>query len=182
MKKVLIIIAAIVVILVVVIAMQPSELRISRTATIDAPAAKVYGIINDHHNWRAWSPWEKLDTNAQSTFTGPTSGVGSAISWSGNDQVGAGTMTITESKPSELVKMRLDFERPMKATSNIEFALASKGKQTDVTWTMTGQKNFVQKAFGLFMNCDQMMNGYFDEGLANLNKLATTPEPKGKRK
>ena len=44
-----------------IVAMQPSEFRITRTATVSAPAPAVFAQVNDFHKWEAWSPWERID-------------------------------------------------------------------------------------------------------------------------
>lgn len=51
LKKVLIALAVIVVVFVTIVALQPSEFRIARTATISAPAPVVFAQVNDFHNW-----------------------------------------------------------------------------------------------------------------------------------
>ena len=57
--KVLVGLAALVVLVVgvvaVVVALQPSEFRITRRATIAAPVAAVFAQVNDFHNWAGWS-------------------------------------------------------------------------------------------------------------------------------
>ena len=69
----------------------------------------MFAQVNDLQKWDDWSPWAKLDPNAKVTFSGPQSGDGASFKWDGNDKVGAGTMTITESKPNERVATRTDF-------------------------------------------------------------------------
>lgn len=101
LKKILIALAAIVLIFVVVVAMQPSELHVERTAEIAAPQADVFARVNDFHKWDAWSPWAKLDPAAKVGFEGPPEGQGTVMTWSGNDQVGEGKMTLVESRPGE---------------------------------------------------------------------------------
>lgn len=88
-------------------------------------------------------------------------------------------MTITESRPSELVRFRLDFVKPFAGTNVAEFTFKPEGDQTQVTWTMTGTKNFVFKAVGLFMNCDRMVGGQFEQGLADLKSVV---QPAGAQK
>jgi len=56
-RKILIALAGIVVVFVAIVAMQPSEYRVARTATIAAPAPAVFAQVNDFHKWEAWSPW-----------------------------------------------------------------------------------------------------------------------------
>ena len=81
-------------------------------------------------------------------------------------------MTIVESRPNELVRIRLDFEKPFTSTGLAEFTFKPAGDQTSVTWSMTGRKNFITKAMGLIVSMDKMIGGQFEEGLANLKGLA----------
>jgi len=71
LKKFLIAIAAIIVVFVVVVALQPSEFRIVRSATISAPAPAVFAQVNDFHNWEAWSPWAKTRSGSEGDFRRP---------------------------------------------------------------------------------------------------------------
>jgi hypothetical protein len=170
-KKILIGLAAIVVAFVAFVAMQPSEYRVARSATIAAPAPAVFAQVNDFHNWEGWSPWAKLDPNAKATFEGPNAGTGAVFNWSGNDKVGEGRMTLTESRPAELIRIKLDFVKPMEGTSIAEFAFAPQGDRTAVTWSMSGHNNFIARAICLFMNMDKMLGGEFEKGLANLKAV-----------
>ncbi|MGH6771594.1 MAG: SRPBCC family protein [Xanthobacteraceae bacterium] len=170
-KKILLALAALVVIFLVVVALQPSDYRISRAANIAAPAADVFAQVNDFHRWEAWSPWAKLDPNAKATFEGPKAGQGAVFIWSGNNEVGEGRMTVTESTPAEHIRIRLDFVKPMAGTSNVEFTFKPRGAGTEVTWAMFGQNNFIGKAMCLFMDQDKMLGGYFEKGLANLKSV-----------
>ncbi|HEY5706436.1 MAG TPA: SRPBCC family protein [Terrimicrobiaceae bacterium] len=172
--KILIGVAAILAVLLTVVAMQPGTFRIERTATLGAPVGTVFAQVNDLHKWEAWSPWAKLDPTAKNTFEGPPTGVGAAFVWSGNNQIGEGRMTITDSRSNELVRFRLDFLRPFKATNTAEFAFKPEGDKTVVTWSMSGTNNLVGKAMSLIMNCDKMLGGFFEQGLAQLDSVAKT--------
>ena len=174
LKKILLGLVAVIVILLIVVAMQPADFRITRTAVIPAPPAAVFEQINDFHKWNDWSPWAKLDPNAKNSFDGPGAGTGAKFSWSGNNEVGEGRMTITESQPGELVRMKLEFTKPFAATNLTEFTLKPEGNQTAVTWTMSGHNNFVGKAMGLILNCDKMVGGKFEEGFARLKTVVTS--------
>jgi len=99
-------------------------------------------------------------------------GVGAVYAWSGNNEVGEGRMTITESRPSELIRIRLEFMKPFRATSTAEFTFQPAADQTAVTWSMTGTNNFVAKAIHLFMNMDRMIGGQFEKGLAQLKAIS----------
>ena len=41
-----------------------------------------------------------------------------------------------------------------------------------MTWSLTGTRNFMFKAVGLFMNMDKMVGSQFEEGLAQLKSVA----------
>jgi polyketide cyclase/dehydrase/lipid transport protein len=150
----------------------PSEYRVARSATIAAPASDVFAQVNDFHKWDAWSPWAKLDPNAKTTFEGPSAGEGAVFAWAGNSQIGEGRMTLTQSRPAELIRIKLDFVQPMAGTSTAEFTFKPEGDRTAVTWAMFGQNNFVSRAICLFMNQDKMLGGYFEKGLENLKSVA----------
>lgn len=154
-----------------VVASRPSDFKVSRSATMAATPAAVFDQVNDFHKWDVWSPWAKMDPNAKTSYEGPTSGAGAKFGWSGNSDVGEGSMTIVESKPNDLVRIRLGFTRPMAGTSDVELKLEPQGEQTKITWSMAGKNNFIAKAVGLFMDCEKMVGDQYDKGLANLKAI-----------
>ena len=158
--------------LIIVAAMQPSQFTVTRSAQFAAPPEEIFPLVNDLRKWEAWSPWAKLDPNAKNSFAGPADGVGAAMAWEGNCKVGVGRMTITESRPNELIRFRLEFLKPMQATNTAEFNFKPENNQTVVTWTMSGKHNFAGKIFGLIMNCDKMIGGQFEKGLSTLKAVA----------
>jgi uncharacterized protein YndB with AHSA1/START domain len=178
LKKILLGLVALVVVLVialvVAVSTRPDDFRVSRSAVIPAAPEVVFASVNDLHKWEAWSPWAKLDPNSKVTFAGPEEGAGSSMAWAGNDEVGEGKMTITESKPAELVLLKLEFIKPFEGTSTTEFIFKPEDGGTLVTWTMSGKNNFIGKAFSLFVDCDKMMGGQFEQGLDNLKKTVAS--------
>ena len=172
LKNILIAVAIVIVGFLVFVQTRPSEFRVERSATIAAAPAALFAQVNDLHKWEAWDPWAKLDPNSKTTFEGPAEGVGSSFSWAGNNEVGEGKMTILESKPNELVKMKLEFFKPFAGTSTAEFTFKPEGDKTVVTWAMYGPNGYMGKLMGCFMDCEKMMGPKFEEGLANLKKIA----------
>jgi hypothetical protein len=171
-KKVLIALAIAVVVFVAVVATRPADFKVTRSAVIEAPPAKVFSYVNDFSKWGAWSPWEKMDPAMKRTFEGPKAGVGAIYSWEGNKEVGSGKMTITDSKSPESVKIKLEFFKPMEGVNPTEFTFQPEGKGTKITWTMSGTNNFISKAFCMVMDMDKMVGGDFDKGLANMKAAA----------
>ena len=168
-KKILIGLAIVIVALVIFIALQSSTYHVERSATMSAPAPAVFAQVNDFHNWNAWSPWAKLDPAMKQNYEGAPAGTGAIYTWSGNDKAGAGRMTILESRPGELVNIKLEFIKPFASTCATVFSFKPEGKQTHVKWSISGDNNFLAKAFCLFMNMDKMVGGDFEKGLAQMN-------------
>ncbi|MBS0211529.1 MAG: SRPBCC family protein [Planctomycetes bacterium] len=171
-KIILLVIVILVAAFIGVAAMQPATMSVERSTMVAAPPAVVFNEVNDFHQWEAWSPWAKLDPAAKNSFDGPSSGVGAGFGWSGDSNVGEGHMAITESKPGEMVRIKLDFKRPMEGTNDVVFKFEPADNQTKVTWSMKGEKNLVGKAMGLVIDCDKMIGGMFDQGLASMKSIA----------
>ena len=171
LKTILVAFAVIIVVLVVIVALQPSDFRVARSTTISAPPPAVFAQVNDFHKWEAWNPWGKIDPTMKQTYDGAPAGVGAIYTWAGNNEVGEGRMTITESRPSELIRVKLEFFKPFAATNTAEFTFKPEGNQTLVTWSMFGEKNFMAKAVHLVMNMDTMIGGQFEKGLADMKSV-----------
>ena len=169
--KILIAVAVIVVVFVVIVALQPKEYRVARSTTISAPPPAVFAQVNDFHKWEAWNPWGKIDPAMKQAYEGAPAGVGAIYTWAGNNEVGEGRMTITESRPSDLIRINLEFFKPFAGNSTAAFTFKPEGNQTVVTWTMTGENNFMAKAIHLFMNMDKMIGGQFEKGLAEMKSI-----------
>jgi hypothetical protein len=178
LKKIAVVLVLVIAVLAGVIASRPADFKISRSRVVAAPPAVVHGFVNDLAKWPQWSPWDKLDPSMKKEVSTPAAGTGATYHWAGNDQVGEGRMTITESKPPQSVTMRLEFIKPFAATHRVQFDFVPSGTGTNVTWAMTGTNNFVSKAFDLFMNMDKMVGADFEKGLANLDAAtAAAPAP-----
>src|SRR6266446_1079319 len=175
LRIILIAIPTIIVVFIIIVAMQPSSYRVMRSLAIAAPPDALFPHMNDLKKWEAWNPWGKADPNMKLTYGGPASGIGANYSWAGNNEVGEGRATITESRPSESVKYKMEFFKPMSAASEMEFTFKPQGNQTEVTVTVTGDKNFMAKAFCLFMSMDKTIGGKFEKALADLKAIAESP-------
>ncbi len=141
---------------------------------MNVPAAVVFPLVNDLHQWRHWSPWEKIDPEMKREYSGEYAGKGATYAWEGNEEVGKGNMTITESDPPRRIGIDLEFITPFPAKNRVSFAFTPVAKGTRVTWAMDGENNFVGKLFDLLMDFDTMVGDDYDRGLAKLKELAET--------
>jgi len=174
LKKVGLFLLGLVAVFVVVVATRPDDFRLERRITMAAPPAAIFGLVNDFHLWQNWSPWDKLDPKQKTEHSGPGSGTGASYYWLGNDQVGEGRMTITESVPASRITIKLEFLKPWKAENITTFTFRESAGTTEVTWAMEGKNNFMFKAMQLFMSMDSMVGKDFENGLAALKGLAET--------
>ena len=161
-----------------VVTLQPAAYRVARSATIAAPPAAVFAQVNDFHNWDAWSPWAKMDPHAKATFDGPASGAGAGFAWDGNSDVGAGHMTITQSHPSDRIRIKLEFVRPFAGTNDTLFTFEPAAGGTQITWAMSGEKNWFAKAMCMYMSMDTMVGGDFEKGLATMKSIVESSNKK----
>ena len=164
---------AVVIAFVIFVSMQPDDFKVARSVRINASPETVFSFLDDLRKFQEFSPWAKIDPAARIVFEGPERGVGAISAWSSADnKVGEGRMTVIESIPNQKVAYRLDFIKPFNATNAAEFALVPSAGAIQVTWSMSGSRNFLFKAVGVFIDCDKMVGGDFEKGLQSLKSLA----------
>jgi hypothetical protein len=161
LTTILIIVVLIIAALLIYAATRPDSFTVSRSLGIRAPAEAIFPLINDFRRWAIWSPYEKLDPAMKRTLSGAESG-----------KAGIGRMEITNSVPSSLVALKLDFEKPFKANNTVDFTLKPMGNETTVTWAMHGRYPFIARLMGVFFNMDRLVGKDFETGLANLKRAA----------
>jgi uncharacterized protein YndB with AHSA1/START domain len=154
-------------------ATKPDTFHISRTASIKAPPEKIFPLINDLRRNVSWSPFEK-DPAVKRSFGEIVSGQGAVYAWDGNRDVGAGSIEITEATEPTKVEMRLNMVRPFEVHNTVEFTLEPAGNagMTNVTWAMYGPQPLLAKIVSTFIDCEKMVGGDFEKGLANLKAVA----------
>jgi Polyketide cyclase / dehydrase and lipid transport len=153
---------------------KPDTLRVQRAASIHAPAEKIFALIDDFHQWRAWSPYETKDPDMRRTYSGAGSGKGAVYEWNGNKNVGSGRMEILDAPAPNKVVIKLDFISPFEGHNTAEFTLLPQGSATNVTWLMHGPAPLMSKVMQVFMNMDHMIGKDFETGLANIKRITET--------
>lgn len=172
LKKIGLILTVLIAALLVAAATRPDSFRMERSITINAPADKIFPLLNDLGQWSAWSPWEKKDAAMKRQLSSPSAGVGASYDWQGNSDVGTGRMQITESATPHKLVIQLDFIEPFAARNTSAFTLKPQSGGTQVTWSLAGQNNFVSKLMQVFVSMDSMVGPDYEAGLKNLKALA----------
>jgi len=171
----LIVLALLLITLLIVISRKPDTFRYTRSLAIGASPAVIYPWLQDLHQFQSWNPWASEDPSSVLTYSGPDSGPGASSTWSGNRKVGEGTMTITDTTPDQLVRVRMEFRKPFAATNTVEFTLEPQGTNTLVSWIMYGPQPFIGKVMDFFIGCEKMCGSQFTKGLTSLKILVESP-------
>lgn len=145
---------------------------VARSTEIAAPADTVFGLINNFHEWRHWSPWEGLDPDLNRDYSGPSDGPGATYEWRGNRKAGAGRMTISDSAPSQSVDVDLEFFKPMAQNNQVRFDIVPSGDGVQVTWTMSGVTTGFFALVSKVIPTDKFVGKDFEKGLAALKTRA----------
>ncbi|MEP7383291.1 MAG: SRPBCC family protein [Gemmatimonadota bacterium] len=172
MLTILGILVGLIAVVLLVALLKPATFRIERFITMAAQASKVFPLINDFHNWGAWSPWERLDPDLKRTYSGAANGAGAIYEWEGTPKVGTGRMEILHASAPNEARIQLDFYKPFEAHNIAEFTLQPDGDGTRVTWAMYGPNPFMMKVVKVFMNMERVVGKDFERGLQNMKGLA----------
>jgi len=174
----LLVIVTIVVLLAALVSSKPDRFIVSRSAEMAASAERIFGHVNDLEKIQEWLPWSKMDPNAKLDYKeGPRAGTSASYTWAGNSKIGRGKLSIVESRPHDLIRMRLEMVKPVKADNAIEYTLEELGGgRTRVTWSMNGQNNTCSKLIGIFVSMDKMCGSEFEKGLSSLKTIVEKPK------
>ena len=165
---ILIAVAAVIAAILIYAATKPDTFAYQRSTTINAPAEKIFPMINDLKAMTTWSPFEK-DPSMKRTFSGPNGGPGQVYVFA--DMHSAGDVSVLANVPNEGVSMRLKMTKPFACDNAVNFTLVPNGDGTHVTWAMSGKQPYMAKLMGVFINCEKMCQRQFDEGLAKLKSI-----------
>ena len=174
-KNTLLVIFGLLVVAVLAVALmasqRPDTFRVSRSATIAAPADRIHLMINNIREFDTWNPYSRKDPQMKSSYSGPASGPGARSDFE-SKKAGTGSLEIVQSTLPSEVKMQLNMTAPFKGNNTVVFTLAPQGNTTRATWAMEGAAPFVARFMGVIFNIDKMVGADFEAGLANLKTKA----------
>lgn len=142
---------------------------VERSAIIEAPPRAVLSRIADVRYWNDWFPREALDRKMQERISGPQ-GPGATYSWSGNESVGSGRVTIV-SAGADRIEAEVKVERPAESLSDLQFLAVAEGTATRLTWKVQGEKDASGDAFGVYAVPAAEMGVQMENSLAELKAL-----------
>ena len=143
------------------------KFAVTKSITIDAPAAKVWPHVRQFENWVAWSPWLCAEPDCKVTYQDDRKGYG----WEGKI-VGSGKIDLLADAEPSSMDMKLTFLAPWKSENDTAFKLDERDGKTTVTWEMSGSLPF----FLFFMK--KMMTAWvgmdYERGLSMLKAIVET--------
>lgn len=143
-----------------------------KSIVINAPKEEIWKNISTFSNFEKWDPWSIQDPNIRKSISGTDGTPGATYSWTGNDDVGAGSQTFTEITPYDHININLEFKEPFEKKAAVKYTLLPESNGVKVTWSFDTEFGYPWNAVSsLFMNLDKRMNKDFSTGLANLKKL-----------
>jgi len=174
MKKFLrflgILLLIVIVAIVVLGLVEPKDVIVERSTTINAPQAVVMDQVTNFKNWNNWSPWYKMEPTMKMEYTGTDGQPGSGYHWTGT-KTGEGTMTNT-GVDNGTMKFDLKFMKPHEANADGWFKTKDASGQTKVTWGLHMHCSFPMNFMNAFMNMDKMMGPDFESGLKDMKTYA----------
>ncbi len=148
------------------------SLNIDREVTIDRPLREVYSAASDFNTWPKWSPWLCQEPTCPFKVEGAAGSIGHLQEWDGKF-IGTGRMKLISAEAPTRLLYELEFIKPWKSKSSVEFHLLERGKSTVVTWKMRGTMPiflfFMKKMMTAFVGNDyerglQMLKEYVETG------------------
>lgn len=171
LKVIGLIVLALVIVFFIFVSTREGKFRYEKSGLIKASPDKIFPYLSDFKKGKEWSPYEKVDPNMKHNFIGPDAQVGSVMEFDGNSNAGAGRLEILKIVPNELVKIRLIMTKPFKADHIVEYRLNPEAEGTRFTWMMSGDGGFMGKFLNVFVDCEKMVTGQFEDGIANLKNV-----------
>lgn len=142
-----------------------------RSILIQKPISEVFDFIANFENWKSWSPWLCQEPDCPTNITGHPQEVDHSQSWDGR-RIGTGNMKLVSLEAPQSLKYEINFLKPWKSHSKVEFQLNSSNGQTEVTWLMDGTVPifmfFLRKMMSAWVGSD------YDRGLNMLKDILET--------
>ena len=147
------------------IAVQPNEISISKTRTIEAPQEVVFKYVNNLNHWKSWAPWKKA-SNSDSILNSKE------YTWLEDNTIGRITTT-KASKPSSIQQSLMFPEYPV---SQLNWKIDSISPKTStVTFSMNSENiPFKKKAYYAFFGTPEVeLAPKFETSLTQLDSAIT---------
>ena len=164
-------ISLVVLVLIILIAgfMQPKDLSIEHSVSINASQKVVFNQIKFFKNWANWSPLVDKEPNVKLLYLGSDGQIGSSFQWKGDD-LGEGEIS-NMSISNNRLDYHVHFLTPWESKADGSLITEDLGNDiTKVSWKMVKHGTFPFNAFNYFV--DKIIRKDFENGLSLLKNYA----------
>jgi uncharacterized protein YndB with AHSA1/START domain len=156
----------------------PGEISAQRSIDIAAPPDRIFAVVGDLRRGKEFSPWAEIDPNTQYDFDKSEPGIGQTMRWhSTHQEVGTGSMIVTEYEPDHHMASALDLGDMGRATTSFDLVPVS-GGGTIVTWGFKAAlSNPLERWMCVFLDFDSLIGKDYEKGLAKLKTLLESQQP-----
>lgn len=148
--------------------LEPRDVTVTRTTTIQAPANAVFSQISNFAMWPAWSSMLRADSTAKINYSGGMGQPGSILAWIGDDgKIGSGLIRNEEVKGT-MMRYTFTVSRPAEMLADGYISAKDSGLYCIVTWTFHKHFDFLANAALIVLDMDKYIGGDLEASLANL--------------
>ncbi len=170
LKKTILIIIAFIAMVLAIALFLPSTFSISRSIEINTSSKTVYNQVSDFSTWKEWAPWNIKDPISKNSFTGIAGQQGHSNHFTG-EEMGDGTITISECNPFSLIVNKINIASPAKMQLDDIWKFDTTENGTNVTWTSKGELDYpLGRLYGLMIN--QLLGDEMETGLDSLKSYS----------
>ena len=148
----------------------PEYTEVERTVKVDKGLQESYDYIALLKNMEEWHFWKTYDENIIYMSSGPVSGEGATLNWSGNDQVGNGFLKIIKADAPRYLELQLKYTEPWDAEATNYFEIVPADEGSKITWGYKAKNSFISRMSMLFMNMDELLGADYEIGLEELKE------------
>lgn len=148
----------------------PSEVKVEKSTTIDAPKAVVWEQVVYFKNWDNWSPWKEMDTTIVTDISGTDGQEGAKYHYVGK-RSGEGVSTNMGVTDGEM-KYEMHFLKPIEGKADGWIRVAEEGGKTKATWYFHENLGFLMRGLFALMGGTKMLDQSFSRGLELLKNYS----------
>lgn len=154
----------------------PRQVDTMQSMVMEVPQSAAFSAVNNLKAWEEWEPWSSQDETTVMTFSDPSSGKGASYAWT-SENSGEGTITITDTWPSDSLHTYVDLGPMGSADSRFLFLPHERG--TEVQWHFHTAFPYPFNAMLLFSDFKGEIDKNYKLGLELMNEYvrANTPTP-----
>lgn len=146
---------------------------IEEQVVINKPLQEVFNYLKLLRHSDQYNKWVMTDPNLSKEFSGTDGTPGFIYRWNSQmKQVGQGEQEIKEIIEGKRIDYEIRFIKPFTGTSFSSLITHATGNgQTQVTWTFSGERNFIMCLFHLLLNLSKALGRDLQTSLQNMKTV-----------